>query len=155
RDDQDRAFPRRMLEILDRFHGQATGIFSCDECLAGTSPLQGTELCTVVEALYSLEHLVAFTGDPFFADRWEQIAYNALPVTLYPDLWSHQCDQQVNQVQCTINHEHRWSTNGPDSNLFGLEPNFGCCTANMHQGWPKFAAHLWMQTPDHGLAAIG
>ena len=47
-----------------------------------------------------------------------------------------------------------WTTNGNQSNLFGLEPNFGCCTANMHQGWPKFAASLWMSTPDKGLAAV-
>ena len=45
------------------------------------------------------------------------------------------------------------TTNGPESNLYGLEPNFGCCTANMHQGWPKFAAHLWMKTPDEGIVA--
>ncbi len=70
-------------------------------------------------------------------------------------MWSHQYDQQVNQVQCTINPGAGWSTNGPESNLFGLEPNYGCCTSNMHQGWPKFAAHLWMATPDDGLAAIG
>ena len=44
--------------------------------------------------------------------------------------------------------------NGPDSNLYGLEPNFGCCTANMHQGWPKFAANLWMATRGDGLAAV-
>jgi hypothetical protein len=24
----------------------------------------------------------------------------------------------------------------------------------MHQGWPKFASHLWMKTPDGGLAAV-
>ena len=24
----------------------------------------------------------------------------------------------------------------------------------MHQGWPKFAAHLWMATPEGGLAAL-
>ena len=69
-------------------------------------------------------------------------------------MWSHQYDQQVNQVQCTINPDHMWTTNGPESNLYGLEPNFGCCTANMHQGWPKFAAHLWMRTPDEGICAV-
>jgi hypothetical protein len=53
----------------------------------------------------------------------------------------------------TINPEHQFTTNGPESNLYGLEPNFGCCTANMHQGWPKLAAHLWMKTPDEGIVA--
>jgi hypothetical protein len=48
----------------------------------------------------------------------------------------------------------RWTTNDPDSNIYGLEPNYGCCTANLHQGWPKFVANLWMATPDHGLVAI-
>jgi len=69
-------------------------------------------------------------------------------------MWAHQYDQQVNQVQCTINPDHMWTTNGPESNIYGLEPNFGCCTSNMHQGWPKLAAHLWMTTPEGGLAAV-
>jgi hypothetical protein len=69
-------------------------------------------------------------------------------------MWAHQYDQQANQVQCTINPDHMWTTNGPESNIYGLEPNYGCCTSNMHQGWPKFAAHLWMSTPDHGVAAV-
>ncbi len=151
---EDRAFATRMIEILDRYHGQVTGMFTGDECLAGKNPLQGTELCSVVEFLFSLEHLVSVFGDPGFADRLERVAYNALPATFTPDMWAHQYDQQVNQVQCTTNPDHLWTTNGPESNIFGLEPNFGCCTSNMHQGWPKFAAHLWMSTPDGGAALI-
>jgi hypothetical protein len=151
---EDRDFAREMLAVLDRYHGQVHGLFTGDECLSGRSPTQGTELCAVVEALYSLEWLVALTGDPAYADRLERAAFNALPATFAPDMWSHQYDQQVNQVQCTINPEHMWSTNGPDSNIFGLEPNYGCCTANLHQGWPKFAAHLWMHSPDGGLVAV-
>lgn len=150
----ERAFPAKMLEVLDRYHGQVTGMFTGDECLSGKNPVQGTELCAVVEALYSLEHLVSITGEPAYADRLERIAFNALPATFAPDMWSHQYDQQVNQVQCTINPDHMWSTNGPESNIYGLEPNYGCCTANMHQGWPKLAAHLWMRTPDEGLALV-
>src|SRR5204862_520330 len=57
------------------------------------------------------------------------------------------------QVACTRAHR-QWSTNGPDSNLFGLEPNFGCCTANLHQGWPKLVSSLWMATPNGGLVTL-
>jgi hypothetical protein len=149
----DKAFAKAMIELLDKYHGQVTGMFSGDECLAGRNPLQGTELCSVVEFMYSLEHLFSVFGDPAFGDRLERVAFNALPATFAPDMWSHQYDQQVNQVQCTINPEHMWTTNGPESNLYGLEPNFGCCTSNMHQGWPKFVSHLWMRTPDEGIVA--
>jgi DUF1680 family protein len=150
----DRAFASHMIDVLDQYHGQVTGMFSGDECLAGKNPLQGSELCAVVEYMYSLEHLTSVFGDGAFADRLERLAYNALPATFAPDMWGHQYLQQVNQVQCTINPDHGWSTNGPESNLYGLEPNYGCCTSNMHQGWPKFTAHLWMRTPDDGLAAM-
>ncbi len=150
----DPSFPARMIGILDRHHGQVTGMFTGDECLAGKNPVQGTELCSVVEFMYSLEILLSVFGDPAFGDRLERIAFNALPAALTPEMWAHQYDQQVNQVQCMINPDHMWTTNGPESNLYGLEPNFGCCTANLHQGWPKFAAHLWMKTPDEGLAAV-
>ncbi len=150
---EDKAFSTAMIEFLDRHHGQVTGMFTGDECLAGRNPLQGTELCSVVEFMFSLEQLFSVFGNPFFADRLERVAFNALPATFAPDMWSHQYDQQVNQVQCTINPDHNWTTNGPESNLYGLEPNFGCCTSNMHQGWPKFVAHLWMASPDEGLVA--
>ena len=46
---EDRAFSRGMIDFLDRHHGQVTGMFAGDECLAGRNPLQGTELCSVVE----------------------------------------------------------------------------------------------------------
>ena len=62
-DAKDKVAIFSMLEVLDRYHGQATGIFTCDEHLAGRSPSQGTELCTVVEAMYSLEVVAAITGE--------------------------------------------------------------------------------------------
>ncbi len=149
----DRDALYRMFEALDRYHGQPSGIFGADEHYAGRDPSQGTELCAVVEAMFSLEVDMSILGDPAFGDRLEKIAYNALPGTFTSDMWSHQYDQQANQISCTLANR-RWTTNGPQSNIFGLEPNFGCCTANMHQGWPKLAANLWMATPDAGLAAI-
>ena len=149
----DRNSSRAMIEALDRYHGMPTGVFTGDECLAGKSAIQGTELCAVVEYMYSLAWLVGILGDPVLADRWELIAFNALPATFSPDMWAHQYDQQVNQIECSIRGNRSWNTNGPDANIYGLEPNYGCCTANLSQGWPKFAAHLWMRTPSNGIAA--
>lgn len=140
------------IQALDTYHGSATGIFTGDEHYAGKDPSRGTELCAVVEYMFSLENLMQVFGDPAFGDRLEKIAYNALPGTFSADMWAHQYDQQANQVLCTVD-KRPW-TNNDDANTFGVEPNYGCCTANMHQGWPKFAANLWMATSDDGLAAV-
>jgi hypothetical protein len=153
-DNLDRGAPKRMLEQLDQFHGQVSGIFSCDEHLAGLHPSQGSELCAVVEMMYSLESLLSITGEPHWADRLELLAFNALPATFSPDMWTHQYDQQANQVLCKVSPERIYVNNGPEANLFGIEPNYGCCTANLSQGWPKFASHLWMKSPDEGLVAM-
>ena len=152
--DEDRHFIHTMIETLDRYHGQVTGVFSGDECVSGKNPVQGTELCAVADYIFSLGEAMSVLADPDLGDRLERIAYNAWPATFSPDMWAHQYDQQANQVLVSNNQEHMWSTNGAESNLYGLEPNFGCCTANMHMGWPKFLSHLWMRTGDDGLAAV-
>ncbi len=152
-DDAELHGAERMAELLDRYHGTATGVFTGDECLHGTDPRQGTELCAVVEAMYSLEWLAATTGRPHWGDRLERVAYNALPATFSPDMWAHQYDQQVNQVFAGHMEEPPWNSNGPDANMYGLEPFFGCCTANLSQGWPKLATHLWARSAD-GLVSL-
>lgn len=149
---EDRKAIHNQLAILDRYHGLPIGIYSADEHLAGRSPSQGVELCAIVEAMYSLELGLAITGDAVLGDRVERIAYNALQATFTDDMWAHQYDQQPNQIRCA-HQKGPWTTNGPEANLFGLEPNFGCCTANFHQGWPKLVASLWMASAEGGLAA--
>ena len=148
----DRAGFSQMLGALDRYHGLPNGMFSCDEHFAGRNPSQGSELCTVVEMMFSLEQSFAILGDAAIADRLEMLAFNALPGAFTDDMWAHQYNQEPNQVEVSL-HRKPWTTDGPESNLYGLEPNFGCCTANFHQGWPKFTASLWMATPDGGLVA--
>jgi uncharacterized protein len=141
------------IEKYDLNHGQTGGRFSGDEHLSGKSPDRGTELCSVVEYMFSLEELYAILGDNRLADRLELLAFNALPGATTPDMWAHQYDQQSNQVLVT-GEKRDWSTNGNYSNIYGLMPNFPCCLANMHQGWPKFTESLWMATNDYGLIAV-
>ena len=138
-----------LWQVLEQYNATSAGVFTGDECLSGISPIQGTELCSVVELMYSMETLFAYTGEAKWADRLERAAFNALPATITEDMWAHQYDQQSNQIQATpFPGKSLFRTNGPGSHIFGLEPHFGCCTANFSQGWPKLAQSAFMHDGD-------
>ncbi len=144
-----------LREILARYNGTAYEGFTGDEVLSGIDPTRGTELCSVVEQMFSYEILYAHTGDPKWAERLEMLAFNALPATLSEDMWTHQYVQMVNQIACQRTMRMApFSTNGPEAHLFGLEPNFGCCTANFSQGWPKLALSAFLHRGDAILSAV-
>ena len=145
----------KLREILDKYNGTAFEGFTGDEVLSGLDPTKGTELCAVVEQMYSYEEIFTHTGDNKWAERLEVLAFNALPATLSEDMWTHQYVQQVNQIACQKTMIMApWSTNGPYAHTFGLEPNYGCCTANFNQGWPKFALSPFMHNGNTIINAV-
>jgi uncharacterized protein len=153
---KDERFEKAVFSGIKKYdinHGQPGGRFSGDEHLAGKNPSHGSELCSIVEYMFSLEELYVIFGDNTLADRLELLAYNSLPGTTTPDMWAHQYDQQANQVLVSAA-KRDWSTNGDYSNIYGLMPDFACCLANMHQGWPKFIESMWMATNDNGLVLV-
>lgn len=145
----------KLRTILDKYNGTAFEGFTGDEVLSGLDPSKGTELCGVVEQMYSYEEIFAHTGDNKWVERLEVLAFNALPATLSEDMWTHQYVQQVNQIACQKTMIMApWSTNGPYAHTFGLEPNYGCCTANFNQGWPKFALVPFMHKDNTVINAV-
>lgn len=131
------------MQSAEHYHGVASGVINGDEHLGGNDPVRGSELCSIVEYMFSLETMIEAFGNPELADKLEKLAFNALPGTISEDYMAHQYLQQANQVICS-KAGRKWFNNNDEANLFGLEPNFGCCTANMHQGWPKLVKALWM-----------
>ena len=140
------------LSDLRRFQGYPTGMFSVDEQIHGNNPVQGTELCAIVEFMYSLESVYQICGDPKVADLIERIAFNALPAHTTDDYMTRQYFQQVNQISTAV-HTSTFDCNHGHDICFGLLTGYPCCTSNMHQGWPKFTQNLWYATRDGGLAA--
>lgn len=132
------AVSERLWRTLMKYNGMPVGMFTGDECLSGLSPVQGVELCAVVELMFSMEVLGRTFGKSIWFDRLEKLAFNALPATISEDMWSHQYVQLSNQIACEkFEGNPPFRTNGREAHMFGLEPNFGCCTANFNQGWPK------------------
>jgi hypothetical protein len=147
---------RKALKDIGEFHGQPQGMYGGDEPLHGREPTQGIELCSIVELMYSLEKMIAISGDPDMMDRLERIAYNALPTQVNDDFTARQYFQQANQVMLTRERHNFYEEDhhGHTDLCYGLLTGYPCCTCNLHQGWPKLVAHLWYATPDRGVAAV-
>ena len=129
-----------MIAELNKSHGLPNGDASCDEHLAGP-------VLRRVGALYGGGIYVfagTFAGDPWRSCTGrplEKLAFNGPPGTLTDDVGTPIQSAKPGGMQPA---SKPWTTDGPESNLLELEPNFGRCTANYHQGWPKFANSLFM-----------
>ena len=135
-------------------NGFVNGMYGGDEALHGNVPTQGSELCSAVELMYSLELMAEITGDVEFADHLEKIAFNVLPTQITDDFMARQYFQQPNQVMVT-RHIRNFDINHGETDLvFGLLSGYPCCTSNFHQGWPKFTQSLWSASKDNGAAAL-
>ncbi len=134
------------LADLRRYNGMAHGLYGGDETLHGNAPTQGSEFCSAVEMMFSLESMLAITGDVSYADQLEKIAFNALPTQASDDFLSRQYFQQANQVMLTRHVRNFGDNHGGTDVCMGLLTGYPCCTSNMHQGWPKFTQNLWYAT---------
>lgn len=138
------------MNKLDKFHGVPSGMFQADEHLAGSMPSHGTETCAVVEAVVSYAVSGGIIGDPLLFDKAERILFNALPASMTKDMWERVYLQQSNEIEAISESDHIFITDGADSATFSLEGNYGCCTANMHAGWPK-ASYRAIGVPNSAL----
>ena len=145
---------KKGFDDIQKYNGMAHGLYGGDETLHGNNPTQGSELCTAVEMMFTLENSLEITGNVNYADQLEKIAFNALPTQTSDDYLERQYFQQANQVMLTRGMRNFSENHGGTDLCYGLLTGFPCCTSNMHQGWPKFAQNLWYTTLDKGLAAL-
>lgn len=140
---------------LMSLHGLPMGMFSADEDLHGNLPTQGTELCAIVESMFSLEQIIAITGKVEYMDALEKMTFNALPAQTSDDYNEKQYFQIPNQVTVARGvFNFSLPFDRGMNNVLGMRSGYTCCLANMHQGWPKFIQHLWYKTKNNGLAAL-
>lgn len=153
---QDLSAPERNYQTIWGLYGQVPGgMFGGDEdCRLGFhDPRQAVETCGMAEMMHSCEELLKIHGDLRWADRCEDVAFNSFPATTTPDFRALRYLTAPNQiVSNSTNKNPRISNKGAK---FQMNPHgHRCCQLNMGQGWPYYAEHLWMATPDNGLALV-
>lgn len=152
----DPKYPRAVKQALTDLrtvHGQVQGMYGGDEPLHGNDPTRGSEFCSAVELMFSLESILPITADVEFADHLERIAFNTLPAQANDSFTARQYYQMANQVQIKRQNYNFFTENGTRL-VYGLLTGYPCCSCNMHQGWPKFVQNLWYATAGGGLAAL-
>jgi hypothetical protein len=149
------AAERNYRAVMDTYGQFPGGGFAGDEnCRPGfTDPRQGFETCGIVEFMHSFEMLAKISGNPVWADRCEELAFNSLPAALTPDLKALHYLTCANQVQ--LDKENKAPGIQNSGTMFSYSPHevYRCCQHNVSHGWPYYAEELWLATPDNGLCA--
>jgi len=146
--------PKEGIKKIREAIGLPTGLWAGDEMIHFGDPNRGSELCTAVEMMFSLEEMLRISGDLQWADHLERVAYNALPTQTDEKFETRQYYQQTNQIEVSRTHRQFSVPYLCTDQLFGALCGYPCCTCNMHQGWPKFVQNLWYATADKGIAAL-
>lgn len=140
--------------LIRRTFGQVPGgMFGSDEnCRMGyIDPRQGVETCGMVEQMASDEIMLRMTGDPFWAEHCEDVAFNTYPAATMPDFKALRyitCPNHV--ISDSKNHHPGIDNSGP---FLAMNPfSSRCCQHNHAQGWPYYTEHLILATPDNGAA---
>jgi hypothetical protein len=116
---------------------------------------QGFETCGIVEFMGSHEIMHRITGNPVWADRVEQLAFNSLPAALDPHgLVCHYITSansiDLNDIPKSL---------GQFSDTIAMQAylpgvcQYRCCPHNYGQGWPYLVEEMWLATPNGGLCA--
>ncbi|MDR3250229.1 MAG: glycoside hydrolase family 127 protein [Tannerella sp.] len=142
--------------LVRRAFGQVPGgMFGADEN-ARTGffdPRQGTETCGFVEQMSSDEIMLLITGDPYWAENCEDVAFNSYPASVMPDYRSLRYITSPNHVVSDSENHHPGIDNrGP---FLAMNPfSSRCCQHNHGFGLPYYTEHLILATPDNGAAAV-
>lgn len=145
-------------DTVMRGYGQfAGGGFAGDEnCRTGHhDPRQGFETCGYVEFMRSFEILTRTTGEPIWADRCEDIAFNSLPAAFDPEqkglhyITSANCADIDNAAKTHGQFDNNWAM---QAYMPGVH-NYRCCPHNYGMGWPYYVEEMWLATLDGGLCA--
>lgn len=154
-DKKDLAATYNNFKLIRNIYGQVPGgMFGSDENARKgyDDPRQAVETCGMVEQMTSDQMLLRFTGDTYWAENCEDVAFNSFPAAFMHDYKSLRYLTAPNMVVSdSKNHAPGIANEGP---FLMMNPfSSRCCQHNHAAGWVYYAENTWMATQDNGLAA--
>ncbi|RYG06769.1 MAG: hypothetical protein EOO07_28620, partial [Chitinophagaceae bacterium] len=115
-------------------------------------PRQAVETCGLVEQMTSDQMMLSMTGDTYWAENCEDVAFNTFSAAFTPDYKALRYLTAPNMaISDAKNHHPGIDNTGP---FLMMNPfSSRCCQHNHAAGWVYYAENTWMATPDNGIAA--
>jgi len=138
---------------LDRDSLLADGLHSCSEHLRGKEARDMHETCDITDHTWALGYLLQATGEARYADRIEQVIFNALPGAITKDFRALQYFSCPNQVIATSTSNHNLFMRGLNWMSYRPDHEVQCCPGNVHRAMPNYVARMWMRAADGAITA--
>ena len=136
---------------LDRDSMLIDGVPSSTEQLRGNSEVDGHETCDIADYTWSAGAMLLATGQAEWGDRIERACLNAAPGAIRGDFRAIQYFSYPNQALATTNSDRFY---GGKHAAFKPSHEPCCCTGNFNRIMPNYAARMWMDDGEGGLAAV-
>jgi hypothetical protein len=132
------------------------GVASGEEYLSGMGAFRKTETCDVAAQLWSTLWLYRILGQARYGDEIEKSFFNAGAAPIARDFETMCYYQSPNRLRSDSLPCEQPACPGPGAIRFSSLgcSNVLCCVGAVSRIIPSYVTHLWMATPDQGLAAV-
>jgi hypothetical protein len=150
---------RAVVHGYAKLDGQALladGLHSCSEHIKGKDSRDMHETCDITDHTWALAYLLQATGEARYADRIEEVIFNALPGSITKDFHALQYFSCPNQVIVTSTSNHNLFMRGLNWMSYRPDHEVQCCPGNLHRAMPNFISKMWMRSADaeRGIVAV-
>jgi hypothetical protein len=131
------------------------GVASGEEFASGVGALRKTETCDVTAMLLAASWMYRIQGQADWGDRMERAFFNAGAAPVARDFQTMSYYQSPNRLRSDSLPREQPVCPGPGGIRFGELgcSNVLCCVGALNRIIPNYIIHMWMATPDNGLAA--
>lgn len=129
--------------MLEKHHMLSDGLSSGVEHLEGREPYMAHETCNVIDFNWACGWALLATGEASYADKMEQVLYNAGMASITSDFKAHQYYGSPNlpissNMSSWYNDKLNWGASGKTRFAYRPGHDTECCSGNIHRMLPTF-----------------